>query len=360
MIVERLPITLELAALSVLIGLMIGIPAGILAAVRRGFAADYTTTSVALVGISIPNFFLGLILILVFAVHLQWLPASGYVPFFEDPIENLKRMIMPAFVLGTGLAAVVMRQVRSSMLEALGADYVRTARAKGLSEPVVVGVHALRNSLITVVTLVGLQMGALISGAVVTETIFVIPGFGKLTVDAIFERDFPLIQGVVLVAAAGYVVVNLIVDLALFADQSAHPDCGEERVTTVQPGVGGAELVARAPRVPRRRILLRRFLRRPLAVVSLAIVLAFVLAAVFAPVLAPYDPDATDFDALLRLTVERALARHGRARTGRLSRASSSARAPRCWRASSPQCSRWRSPSPSASSRGTTVAGPTP
>jgi peptide/nickel transport system permease protein len=213
MIAERLPITLELAALSVLIGLMLGIPAGVLAAVRRGFVADYTTTAVALVGISIPNFFLGLILILVFAVHLDWLPASGYVPFLEDPVENLKRMIMPAFVLGTGLAAVVMRQVRSAMLESLGADYVRTARAKGLSERVVVGVHALRNSLITVVTLVGLQMGALISGAVITEQIFVIPGFGKLTVDAIFERDFPLIQGVVLVAAAGYVIVNLTVDL---------------------------------------------------------------------------------------------------------------------------------------------------
>lgn len=212
MIAERLPITLELAALSVLIGLLLGIPAGVLAAVRRGFVADYTTTSVALVGISIPNFFLGLILILVFSVHLQWLPASGYVPFLDDPVENLKRMIMPAFVLGTGLAAVVMRQVRSAMLESLGADYVRTARAKGLSERVV-KVHALRNSLITVVTLVGLQMGALISGAVITEQIFVIPGFGKLTVDAIFERDFPLIQGVVLVAAAGYVIVNLTVDV---------------------------------------------------------------------------------------------------------------------------------------------------
>jgi peptide/nickel transport system permease protein len=120
---------------------------------------------------------------------------------------------MPAFVLGTGLAAVVMRQMRSSMLESLGADYVRTARAKGLSEPVVIGLHALRNSLITVVTLVGLQMGALISGAVVTEQIFVIPGFGRLTIDAIFERDFPLIQGVVLVAAAGYVIINLTVDV---------------------------------------------------------------------------------------------------------------------------------------------------
>lgn len=213
MIAERLPITLELAALSVMIGVALGIFAGVLAAVRRGFLADYTTTSVALVGISIPNFFLGLILILVFAVHLNWLPASGYVPFLDDPVENLKHMIMPAFVLGTGLAAVVMRQMRSAMLESLGADYVRTARAKGLSERSVVGVHALRNSLITVVTIVGLQMGALISGAVITEQIFVIPGFGKLTVDAIFERDYPLIQGVVLVAAAGYVMVNLTVDV---------------------------------------------------------------------------------------------------------------------------------------------------
>ena len=212
-IIERLPITIELAVLSVLIGVLLGITAGVLAAVRRGFVADYTTTSVALVGISIPNFWLGLMLILVFAVHLKWLPASGYVPFFEDPIGNLRHMIMPAFVLGTGLAAVVMRQMRSSMLESLGADYVRTARAKGLSEPVVVGMHALRNSLITVVTLVGLQMGALISGAVVTEQIFVIPGFGRLTIDAIFERDFPLIQGVVLVAAAGYVIINLTVDV---------------------------------------------------------------------------------------------------------------------------------------------------
>ena len=212
-IVERLPITIELALLSVLIGVVLGISAGVIAAVRRGFVADYTTTSVALVGISIPNFWLGLMLILVFAVHLRWLPASGYVPFFEDPIENLRHMIMPAFVLGTGLAAVVMRQMRSSMLESLGADYVRTARAKGLSEPVVVGQHALRNSLITVVTLVGLQMGALSSGAVVTEQIFVIPGFGRLTIDAIFERDFPLIQGVVLVAAAGYVLINLTVDV---------------------------------------------------------------------------------------------------------------------------------------------------
>jgi peptide/nickel transport system permease protein len=212
-IVDRLPITLELAALSVLFGVAVGVAVGVLAAVRRGFLVDYASTSVALVGLSLPNFWLGLMLILVFAVHLDWLPASGYVSFFDDPVENLKRMILPAFVLGTGLAAVVMRQMRSSMLDALGADYVRTARAKGLSEAIVVGSHALRNSLITVVTLVGLQLGALISGAVVTEQIFVIPGFGKLTVDSIFQRDYPLIQGVVLVAAAGYVLVNLAVDI---------------------------------------------------------------------------------------------------------------------------------------------------
>jgi peptide/nickel transport system permease protein len=134
------------------------------------------------------------------------------VPFFEDPVENLKRMILPAVVLGTGFSAIVMRQMRSAMLESLSADYVRTARAKGLSERQVIAGHAMRNSLLTVVTVVGLQLGALISGAVITEQIFVIPGFGRLTLQAVNQRDFALIQGVVLVAAAGYVIVNLIVD----------------------------------------------------------------------------------------------------------------------------------------------------
>ena len=212
-IVERLPITLELAGLSLLVALLLGIPAGVVAAVKRGKTVDYLASSVALFGLSIPNFWLGLLLILVFAVQLNVLPASGYVPFFEDPIENLRRMLMPSLVLGTGLAAVVMRQMRSSMLDSLTADYVRTARAKGLSEFQVIGVHALRNSLITVVTIVGLQLGGLISGAVITEQIFVIPGFGKLTVDSVFQRDFAQIQGVVLVAAAGYVLVNLLVDV---------------------------------------------------------------------------------------------------------------------------------------------------
>ena len=212
-ILERIPITLELAALSVLFAVLLGVSAGIIAAVKRGSAADYASSSIALFGLSIPHFWLGLMLILLFAVQLRILPASGYVSFFDDPIENLRHMIMPAFVLGTGFSAIVMRQMRSSMLESLSADYVRTARAKGLSEREVIGAHALRNSLITVVTLVGLQLGALISGAVITEQIFVIPGFGKLTIDSVLQRDFAMIQGVVLVAAAGYVLVNVVVDL---------------------------------------------------------------------------------------------------------------------------------------------------
>jgi peptide/nickel transport system permease protein len=213
-IVTRLPITLELAALSILIGATIGITAGVIAAVRRGKFSDYATTTVALLGLSVPHFWLGLLLILTFAVNLGWLPAGGYVPFREDPVENLKHLLMPAVVLGTGLSAVLMRQMRSSMLDALGADYVRTARAKGLSERSVVGKHALRNSLITVTTVLGLQLGALISGAVVTEQIFGIAGFGRLTLDSIAQRDYALLQGVVLVAAVGYVLVNLLVDLS--------------------------------------------------------------------------------------------------------------------------------------------------
>jgi peptide/nickel transport system permease protein len=213
-IVTRLPLTIELAALSLLIGALIGIPAGVIAAVRRGKASDYAATSVALLGLSVPHFWLGLLMIIVFAVNLNWLPAGGYVSFREDPLGNLEHMLMPAIVLGTGLSAVLMRQMRSAMLTSLGADYVRTARAKGLSEWSVVGKHALRNSLITVVTVIGLQLGALISGAVVTEQIFGIAGFGRLTVDSIAQRDYALLQGVVLVAAVGYVVVNLLVDLS--------------------------------------------------------------------------------------------------------------------------------------------------
>ena len=211
-IVTRIPITLELALLSMLVATLVGIPAGVIAAVRRGRVEDYAATTVARVGVSVPHFWLGLLFIVWFAVDLHWLPASGYVSM-HDPLSNLEHMVMPAIVLGTGFSAVLMRQMRSSMLESLGADYVRTARAKGLSEWRVVASHAFRNSLITIVTLLGLQLGALISGAVVTETIFGIAGFGRLTIEAVNQRDYALIQGVVLVAAVGYVVANLFVDI---------------------------------------------------------------------------------------------------------------------------------------------------
>jgi peptide/nickel transport system permease protein len=211
-IVTRIPITLELAFLSMFIALAIGIPAGVIAATRRGSPSDYAATTGALIGLSVPHFWLGLLMIIWFAVDLHWLPASGYVSM-RHPAANLEHMLMPCIVLGAGFAAVLMRQMRSSMLTTLSADYVRTARAKGLSESTVVLRHALRNSLITVTTVIGLQLGALVSGAVITETIFGIAGFGRLTIEAVDQRDYALIQGVVLVAAAGYVIVNLAVDI---------------------------------------------------------------------------------------------------------------------------------------------------
>jgi len=209
---ERVPITLELTILAMVIAIAVGLPIGILAAVRRGSLADYLASTSAIAGLSVPHFWLGILFILAFAVNLQWLPASGFVPL-TDPGANLAHMIMPAAVLGIGMAAVVMRQMRSAMLESLGADYIRTARAKGMSEGVVVGMHALRNSLITVVTVLGLQLGVLISGAVITEQIFIIPGIGKLTIDSVFSRDYPTLQGVVLITATGYIVANLITDI---------------------------------------------------------------------------------------------------------------------------------------------------
>jgi peptide/nickel transport system permease protein len=211
---QRLPVTIELSVLAMIVAVGVGITAGIVAATRRGRLADYVATGFGLVGLSVPHFWLGILGILLFSVQLHWLPASGYVPFTGDPGGNLERMLLPALVLGTGFAAVLMRQTRSAMLDSLSADYVRTARSKGLAERSVVGVHALRNSLTTVVTVLGLQLGALISGAVVTEQIFVIPGFGKLTVDAVQTRNYPVIQAVVLVTVVGYIVVNLLVDVA--------------------------------------------------------------------------------------------------------------------------------------------------
>ena len=212
-LVSRIPLTLELATLSLVIAMLIGIPAGMIAALRRGKATDYAVTGTALLGLSVPHFWLGLLLITWFAVDLNWLPAIGYVSFREDPIANLQHMILPCAMLGFGFAAVLARQMRSSMLTALSSDYVRTARAKGLSERSVVGRHAVRNSLITVTTVIGLYFGSLISGAVVTETIFGIPGFGRLSIDALNSRDYMMVQGLVLFIAAFYVTVNLLVDI---------------------------------------------------------------------------------------------------------------------------------------------------
>ena len=213
-VATKLPITVELACLSLLVAVGIAIPAGVIAAVRRNTPWDVLASGLSLCGVSVPNFWLGIMLILLVSVRLGWLPASGFVPLTEDPVANLKRMLMPALVLGTGLAAVLMRQTRNAMIEVLSADYVRTARAKGLAQAAVVVRHALRNGLIPVVTILGLQMGALMSGAVVTEQIFVLPGFGRLIVESVFTRDYPLVQGVVLITASSYVLINLLVDVS--------------------------------------------------------------------------------------------------------------------------------------------------
>jgi peptide/nickel transport system permease protein len=217
LILQKLPVTLELALLAMLVALLIGIPAGIVAAVGRDTPWDYGATVFALSGLSMPNFWLGILMILLFSVHLGWLPASGYVSPSEDLRANLAAMLMPAVVLGTGIAAVLMRHTRSAMLQVLSADYVRTARAKGLSERVVVLRHALRNALTPVITLGALELGTLLSGAVLTEQVFTIPGFGKLIIDAVFNRDYAVVQGVVLITATAYIVLNLLADLAYFA-----------------------------------------------------------------------------------------------------------------------------------------------
>ena len=213
LIAQKLPVTLQLATMAMLIALAIGVTAGIVSAVKRDTAWDYAVNVISLWGISTPNFWLGIMLIFLFAVTLGWLPASGYVSPFEDWRQSLATTIMPAFVLGNAIAGVIMRHTRSAMLHALGSDYVRTARAKGLGEPVVVLKHAMRNALTPVITLAALEFGTLLSGAVLTEQIFTIPGFGKLIVDAVFNRDYAVVQGVVLVTATGYILLNLLADV---------------------------------------------------------------------------------------------------------------------------------------------------
>ena len=213
LIAQKLPVTLQLAVMAMIIALVIGVTAGIVSAVKKDTVWDYAVNILALWGISTPNFWLGIMLIFLFAVTLGWLPASGYVPLWEDWRQSLATTIMPAFVLGNSIAGVIMRHTRSAMLQALQSDYVRTARAKGLQERRVVLKHAMRNALTPIITLGALEFGTLLSGAVLTEQIFTIPGFGKLIVDAVFNRDYAVVQGVVLVTATTYIILNLLADL---------------------------------------------------------------------------------------------------------------------------------------------------
>jgi peptide/nickel transport system permease protein len=210
---QTLPVTIQLAVASILIAMLIGIPMGVLAAVRKGTWIDAIANVVSLSGLSIPNFWLGIILILVVAVQFRWLPASGFVSVFSDPLGALRTTLMPAFVLGSGLAASLMRHTRSAMLEVLGLDYIRTARAKGLLPKAVILKHAFRNALVPIVTVSTLLFGQLLAGAVLTEQVFTIPGFGKLIVDAVFNRDYGVVQGVVLCTAFAFIAMNLLADV---------------------------------------------------------------------------------------------------------------------------------------------------
>jgi peptide/nickel transport system permease protein len=213
LIATTLPVTLWLSAYALVVAVLAGIVLGVIAERFRGRWPEWLANAFALIGLSVPNFWLGILAILYLAVSLKWFPASGYVPIGADPLDGLYHLTLPAIILGTSLAAVIMRQTRASMIETMKTDYVRTARAKGLGRGRVLVRYGLRNSLIVVVTIVGLQLGGLISGAVVTERIFALPGFGKLTLDAVFTRDYPVIQAVVLIITVGYIVINLAVDI---------------------------------------------------------------------------------------------------------------------------------------------------
>jgi peptide/nickel transport system permease protein len=209
----RIGVTLQLALFAMVISLLVAFPIGILSATHRNSPIDGFGTLFALFGICMPNFLIALLLIYVFGVVLHWLPISGYVPMSEGLVPAIKSLTMPGITLGLALAAVVTRTLRSSLLETLNEDYVRTARAKGLSEQLVIRRHALKNGLIPVVTILGLQLGTLIGGAVITEYIFALPGVGRLVVDSVFARDYPTVQGVILLISIGFVLSNLAVDI---------------------------------------------------------------------------------------------------------------------------------------------------
>lgn len=213
-IAQRLPVTLSLTFLAVAVAMVIALPAGLIAGTRAGSSADRSATLVSSVGVAIPNFWLGLMLILVFAIWNPWLPATGYVPFAENPSLWLQHMALPAITLGAAAAAELTRQLRSSMVDVMHQDYVRTARSKGLRLPKVVGKHALKNAAIPVVTVAGLQVTRLLGGTIVVEQVFGLPGLGQLAINAVTRRDLPMIQGIVVVAVLVAVTANLVVDLS--------------------------------------------------------------------------------------------------------------------------------------------------
>lgn len=214
MLATAVPVTLELTLLAVLLSIVIGVPAGILAALRRNTWFDFVVSFIAMAGMALPYFWAGILLIRLFSLQLGWLPPSGYVPFFDSPVDNLRLMILPSLTVGISLIALIMRQTRTSMLEVMSQDYIRTARAKGVSKTRLVVRHALHNALIPVITVIGLQTGALVSGAVVTETVFSLPGLGRMVVSGIFERDIAPVQAGILVIVVGVIVINFLTDLS--------------------------------------------------------------------------------------------------------------------------------------------------
>ena len=214
MLVQRIPATLQLSFMSITLAILIGVPCGIVAALHRNSVRDVGATFVGMFATAMPSFWLAMLLIMLFSIHLKWLPPSGYVPFFQAPLESMRLMILPSITLGAILAGVILRQTRTSMLAVLSADFVRTARAKGLKERRVIFRHALRNALIPIVTVIGLKMGTLLGGAAITESIFSLPGLGQMVVDGIFNRDFPAVQAAILVIVILILTLNLMIDIA--------------------------------------------------------------------------------------------------------------------------------------------------
>jgi peptide/nickel transport system permease protein len=212
-IVERLPKTVELGAAALLISITLALVVGTLAALKRNSPIDLVATGFTIAGVSLPNFYLGILLILTLALAVRVFPPGGYADFASDPFDNLRRLVLPAITLATASTAVNLRQVRSSLLDVLSQEYLRTARAKGLRERTVILAHAMKNSLIPVVTIFGLQVGALIEGAIITETIFFWPGIGRLAVDSITGRDYPVVQAIVLMSALSFMLSTLVVDI---------------------------------------------------------------------------------------------------------------------------------------------------